>query len=107
MGRAASQADAAARLEGEAKKRAARVCRSRMANGLKIFECPILASYGRVWVALPAKPQLDADGNPRRGAAGKVQYTRLLAWRDKAQQDAFSERVIELVRGAPDPLAGQ
>jgi hypothetical protein len=50
---------------------------------------------GRRWVGMPGKPQLNSDGTARRDERGKVAYTPVLGFTDKATQAAFSDRVIE------------
>ena len=50
---------------------------------------------GACWTALPAKPLLDRDGNPRRTGAGKIDYARMLNFDSRAVADAFGDAVIE------------
>lgn len=65
--------------------------------GLKIIDCPVLESHGKGWAALPAKAQVDRTGQVIR-QNGKTAYSPVLEWRDKRLHDAFSERVVEIVR---------
>jgi hypothetical protein len=50
---------------------------------------------GACWAALPAKPLLDRDGNPKRTSAGKIEYARILNFDSRAVADAFGDAVIE------------
>lgn len=74
--------------------------------GLTIVDCPVCASGGRVWAALPAKPQIDRDGRPIV-KDGRAQYTTILKWADRDLGDRFSEAIIALIRaehpGAIEP----
>lgn len=74
--------------------------------GLKIVDCPILASHGTIWAALPGKPQLDHDGRQRRDDNGKPLYAAILDWKSRELPEVFSDRVFGLIREAhPDDLA--
>src|SRR6266481_890929 len=67
-------------------------------RGLAIYECPVhVGANGRAWVALPAKAQLDQDGNVRRSAAGKIEYAAVTRWRDQTTGDKFSATAIRLL----------
>lgn len=66
--------------------------------GLIIEDVAILTSNGRTWVNLPAKPQLDKEGQHRRDENGKPLYVPILRWRDRDLSDRFGEAVIALVR---------
>jgi DNA-binding cell septation regulator SpoVG len=73
-------------------------------NGLVIHEIPVLTSHGKCWAALPSKPQL-ADGRHRTGPDGKPAYTPILEWRSRELSDAFSAKLVKLVREQhPDAL---
>ena len=66
--------------------------------GLKLIDCPVLASNGKAWVNLPAKPVLDRDGKQKIGADGKPAYAAILEWRSRELSDGFSEAVIAAIR---------
>jgi hypothetical protein len=69
--------------------------------GLTIAEIPVLQGPDGPWAALPGKPELERDGKTvRLGADGKPVYRELLAWRSKRLREAFSERVVGLIRAA-------
>jgi hypothetical protein len=73
--------------------------------GLQIDDVAVLTSHGKAWTTLPARPVITADGRVAKlPGSSKTQYVAFLRWRDRAQNDAFSQRVVELVR-AIDPGA--
>jgi hypothetical protein len=49
---------------------------------------------------LPRKPEIGRDGRCRIGAQGERLYAEMLAWRTSRLRDAFSERVVALVRAS-------
>jgi hypothetical protein len=58
------------------------------------------------WAALPARPQLDRNGNPIRDAAtGKIAYSTVFEFIDRQTRDAFSRAVWHAVE-AINPDAG-
>ena len=61
---------------------------------LRIREVTVHESHGRRWIGLPGKPQVDRDGAARRDDRGKVSYSPVLQFTDRAVSDAFSERAI-------------
>jgi hypothetical protein len=79
----------------------------RLSIGREIVDCPILASNGKAWVNLPAKPVLDRDGRQKNDINGKPAYTAILQWRERELSDRFSEIVIDgLRRMHPGALDG-
>jgi hypothetical protein len=74
--------------------------------GLTIKECPVFVSGDREWVNLPAKPQIDREGNQRTDINGKAQYVSILEWRDRDLRDRFSEAVISGIRESGHRLGG-
>jgi hypothetical protein len=69
--------------------------------GLRVAEIPVLRGSEGPWTALPGKPVLERDGRTMRlDADGKVVYRDLLAWRSRRLREAFSDRVVALVRSA-------
>jgi hypothetical protein len=75
--------------------------------GLRIAEVPLLRGAEGVWATLPGKPELDRDNRTvRTGPDGRPLYRELLTWRSRRLRQAFSERVVELVRAEyPDDLS--
>jgi hypothetical protein len=68
-------------------------------GGLEIDDVPVLATHGRAWATLPARPVITADGRVAKiPGTTKSQYVTFLRWRDRALSTAFSERVVELIR---------
>jgi len=65
--------------------------------GLVINDCPICASSGKTWAALPSKPVLDRDGKHVE-AGGKRQYSAILLWENRDRSDRWSQAVVDLVR---------
>ena len=76
--------------------------------GLRLYDVPILRGQdGQPWAALPTKAQIDRDGHQRRDETGKPAYARVMAWRSRRLEEAFSARVVEMVRRAyPEDLTG-
>jgi len=68
--------------------------------GLRINDCPVLDGPEGVWAALPGRPELDRDGRARVGANGERVYQPVLEWRSRRLREAFSARLISLVREA-------
>ena len=76
-------------------------------SGLRISEIPVLVSHGKCWASLPSEPVLDRDGR-HLVEGGKKQYVTLLQWRSREIADAFSSKVIALVRAQhPNALEGE
>jgi hypothetical protein len=75
--------------------------------GLRLYDVPVLRGRdGQPWATLPTKPQVDRDGHQRRDATGKPAFARVMAWRSRRFEQAFSERVVALIRQAhPGDLA--
>jgi hypothetical protein len=69
---------------------------------LKIIDLSVHQKHESRWASLPAKAQIDRSGNVRRDDRGKVAYTPVLEFTDKATRSAFSEGVIaSLLEFAP------
>jgi hypothetical protein len=73
---------------------------------LTIYDCPVLCSHGKLWVALPGRPQIDAEGRHQIGPDGKKAYLPAMRWRSKEIGDRFSLAVIEALREAGITLDG-
>src|SRR5262245_21293504 len=69
---------------------------------LKIIDLSVHEKNESRWVGLPAKAQITRDATVRKDDRGKVAYTPVLEFTDKATRSAFSERVIaSLLEFAP------
>jgi hypothetical protein len=74
--------------------------------GLEISDVPVLTSHGKAWASMPSKPQLTADGTPRRGTDNKPLYVAILRWRNTDLKNRFSDAVVAQVRQQhPDAFA--
>jgi DNA-binding cell septation regulator SpoVG len=75
--------------------------------GLTIHDCPVLIGDAGVWASVPSMLEVDREGRARIGADGQRIYHAVLEWRTKRLRDAFSTRVVALVRQAhPNDLDG-
>ncbi len=77
--------------------------------GLAVRDCPVHEKTVKRWVALPARPRLDKDRNLVSDAqTGKIEYSKVLGFEDRAQADAFRDAAIAaLMKREPDALAAQ
>ena len=55
---------------------------------LKIIDLSVHEKNEARWVGLPAKPQITRDGTVRKDDRGKVAYSSVLEFTDKATRDA-------------------
>jgi hypothetical protein len=70
---------------------------------LRVVDCPVHQKNGQRWISLPAKPQITKDGSARRDDRGKITYSPVIEFTDRATRDAFSERAITaLLSGFPE-----
>ncbi len=69
-------------------------------GALEISDVKVMASDGRKWCGLPARPQIAPDGTVRKTVEGKIAYTRSFAWATKEAHDKFSISVIEALEAA-------
>jgi hypothetical protein len=73
---------------------------------LRITGASVHESHGRRWVGLPAKPQITREGSVRPDDRGKIAYSAILQFTDRATSDAFSARAIAaLLERFPDAFA--
>lgn len=68
-----------------------------MTSGLVIKDCALHLSHGSEWCAPPSKPQVDQDGNARRGADGKLQYTPIISFTTKEIRDNWSSQAVRAI----------
>jgi hypothetical protein len=66
--------------------------------GLTIDGVGIHKKDDRAWVQLPARPQIDKEGNVLREDDGKIRYAKVLEIDDKRAAWDFGDRVVEAVR---------
>jgi hypothetical protein len=67
-------------------------------HALRIYECIVHVGSNGPWVAFPGKAQIDRDDTVRRNlATGKIEYARVLKWRDSSDCDKFSAAVVNLL----------
>jgi DNA-binding cell septation regulator SpoVG len=77
------------------------------ASGMIIHDCRLMAGRNGPWVAMPSKPQLDRDGNPRLDANGRQAYSPIVEFANRATADKFRDLVIEALRREfPEALDG-
>jgi hypothetical protein len=73
--------------------------------GLRINQCPVLDGQEGVWASLPTRAEIDRDGRARTGTNGERVYQPVNEWRSRRLREAFSVRVVALIRQAyPDDL---
>lgn len=65
-------------------------------GALEITDVSVHISGDRRWAGLPAKPQIDRDGNVRR-KDNKIEYAKVIAWTNKETADRFSKAVIAAI----------
>jgi DNA-binding cell septation regulator SpoVG len=71
-----------------------------------IHDLRLMAGRNGPWVAMPGKPQLDRDGQPRLDANGRQTYSKIVEFRDRKTADKFRDQVMEAVRQQhPEALA--
>jgi hypothetical protein len=65
--------------------------------GLVIDGVAVHAKEDRKWAQLPARPQVDKDGNVIREDDGKIKYAKILEFDNKRKAWDFSDAVVEAV----------
>jgi len=69
-----------------------------LANGLRLFDCPVHLSHGKAWCGLPSKPQIDKSGRHMTDpTSGKAAYLPCCQWRDRDLRELWSRAVIKLL----------
>jgi len=73
---------------------------------LEIRDIAVHVKGNSRWAQLPAKPMIDKDGVVLRDReTGKISYSIIFEFTDRATRDAFSHAVIDAVlRAFPDAL---
>jgi hypothetical protein len=73
-------------------------------SGLIFRDCPIHRKADKRWIALPARPQIDGDGQLRRDpATGKILYVQIIEFTAREQREQFQTAALEAV----DKLLGK
>jgi hypothetical protein len=75
-------------------------CDVELPIGLRINQCPVLDGPEGLWASLPTRVEIDREGRARTGANGERIYQPMNEWRSRRLREAFSERVVALVRQA-------
>ena len=60
--------------------------------GLCVHDVAVLHGKNGPWAALPTKAELDGDRRQRRDVDGRPSYARVLSWRTRHLEAAFSAR---------------
>lgn len=68
-----------------------------LANGLGLVDCTHHMAGDGEWVNPPGKPQLDKEKRPVL-KEGKLQYSQVVTFRDKATRDAWSQAAVAAIR---------
>src|SRR6516165_5137413 len=69
--------------------------------GMTIRDVVVHRKNGTSWASPPAKPQI-RDGAITKDESGKIQYSAIFEFSDRAARDRFSAAVIEAARAIPD-----
>jgi hypothetical protein len=64
-------------------------------NGLVIYDMPAHTKNGKSWVSFPSAPQIDNGGVKK--IDGKLQYKRLIEWKDRDLSDRFSVAAVAVI----------
>lgn len=73
-------------------------------SGLVLNDCSLhRMADGREWIGLPAKPQLDKDGQQRRDpSTGKPLYAPIVEIKGKAERERFQAAALAAVHRLAD-----
>jgi DNA-binding cell septation regulator SpoVG len=67
-------------------------------SGLILHDLRLMAGRNGAWVAMPSKPQIDRDGQPRLDENGRQTYSQIVEFRDRATADKFRDQVIDAIQ---------
>ena len=76
-------------------------------TALRLQECSLHKNDGHRWIALPSRPQIDAEGRHRWDPAGKKLYVAIVEIPDKTARERFQAALAtldELLLGAGGEL---
>jgi DNA-binding cell septation regulator SpoVG len=75
-------------------------------SGMIISDVTILTGNNGPWASPPSKPQIGRDGTVMKDASGKIKYTPIIEFTDKATRGRWSTAVVDALRQAyPEALA--
>jgi DNA-binding cell septation regulator SpoVG len=75
-----------------------------LASGIVVNELKLTGANGP-WITMPARKQLDRDGDPQFDANGKPILNQIIEFADRATADRFQAMVLELIcREYPEAL---
>ena len=66
-------------------------------SGLVLKDCAVMNSNGRLWIAPPARPQIDREGRVRKGENGRTLYTPIIDFASKEARDRFQAAAVAAV----------
>lgn len=74
-----------------------------MPSGMILYDVTIFSGIQGLWASPPSKPAIGKDGAPVVGHNGKPKYNPVVAFRDRATQQRWSDSVCEaLLLAHPD-----
>lgn len=69
----------------------------RLPAGIVLHDCAVHVRGGKAWASPPSRPMMGGDGKQKQDAAGKVQFSPILTFVSRADQDAFSTAIVAAV----------
>lgn len=77
-------------------------------SGLIMSDVSVHVSHGRPWASPPSRPMIDREGQAMRDGEGKLRYSPVVTFTDKAVRGRWSDSVIAAIRAAhPDALTDE
>jgi hypothetical protein len=78
---------------------ASRLCEDQNPRvGLILDGVAVHEKEGRDWAQLPARPQINKDGDVIREDDGKIRYAKIMEFDDKRKSWDFSDEVVAAVK---------
>lgn len=65
-----------------------------MPSGIVFHEIAAHTSNGKKWVSPPSKPMMGRDGVALKDENGKIKYSQMISFSDKAVRDKWSAAVV-------------
>ena len=72
--------------------------RVQVSEGIVVHDVAIHIRGGKTWASPPGRAQWSAAGVQLKDATGKPQFSPTLTFTSRADQDAFSNAIIEALR---------